>query len=394
MFEFETIKIDGKIYISDYKTDEDIITIPVETTNGEKIYGINSFAFVGQKIRELTIPEEIKDIKENAFIDCYNLETVSLYIQPDKNFFELDKCFIKEINNILFIDKREKDSFKFESDKYIVIKYTDIFKNKKTIYTEAETEIFITELPNLEDLYIPDTYKGKEISLEKMHPYFFDRHACSVKKIRVPKRSFNKPMKIPYLEEICFSSETTTVRVPLSNSLKKVVLYDKVEQIYLGEMDLSKLEEFTIDETIKNLKHFYVENIEISPWYKRIKRDKYDSINYKGLLLDIPDYIKNYIYIMPPNVLFIKNELFKNSKLKEIKFNNRIKNIGQGCFEDCFDLKKVIIPKNIKYIGKYAFYEESEESSEYSKEVIFDGNKESIKIEEGAFETEIWLPFR
>ena len=81
MFEYETIDIGGKIYISNIETDEEKIEIPCKTKENVDIYGIDSLACVGQEMKEITIPDGIKDIKENAFMDCYNLETVFLALK-------------------------------------------------------------------------------------------------------------------------------------------------------------------------------------------------------------------------------------------------------------------------------------------------------------------------
>ena len=65
------------------------------------------------------------------------------------------------------------------------------------------------------------------------------------------------------------------------------------------------------------------------------------------------------------------------------------------CFYNCKNLKKVIIPENIKYIGSRAFFEENDSGIDGpgTKEVIFEGNKEDIELGENCFDQGDWLPF-
>ena len=50
----------------------------------------------------------------------------------------------------------------------------------------------------------------------------------------------------------------------------------------------------------------------------------------------------------PPNFWFIDEDKITHSQIPET--------IYQGAFCDCVNLKKVIIPPSVKYIGEYAFY--------------------------------------
>lgn len=55
-------------------------------------------------------------------------------------------------------------------------------------------------------------------------------------------------------------------------------------------------------------------------------------------------------------VFRIQNEGFKgNKKIREIDFGNRLKNIGAGAFYECSNLKKLMIPWNVKVIEREAF---------------------------------------
>ena len=46
---------------------------------------------------------------------------------------------------------------------------------------------------------------------------------------------------------------------------------------------------------------------------------------------------------------------FANSNLEEISLPNTIEFIGSGVFQDCAELKKINIPKNLTEIGSTAF---------------------------------------
>ena len=61
--------------------------------------------------------------------------------------------------------------------------------------------------------------------------------------------------------------------------------------------------------------------------------------------------------IIPSNCISIKDSVFKGCvKLKDIEFNQNVKNIGKHSFADCANLETIVIPQNCTSIGESAFY--------------------------------------
>lgn len=396
MFEYKTTLINGNVYISECMSDEEYINIPIYTKTGEKIYGIDSFAFIGTEMKEISFPHGLEDIKENAFIDCFNLQTVHFYNENPLFTINVDKSFKKETSNILFLIHSKNYSNYEESKNFIIIGCEDDFmENKKASYIEYDDSIEITSLPEFyPEIYIPETYKGKPIYFNFSNIYYPD-----IKKIRVPSSLRISKLQFKGLKEICFAPDTKDVYLSNTN-LEKIIMYDKVETINArSDVNLNHLKVFTVDESIQILKSFILDSIQKSEWFRELEPSKDGSVNYNGLLLKAPTDKYLEYYNIPNNVLFIVDGLFSNYKmLKKIVFNKQIRNISSECFYNCRNLKILNIPKNIKYIGERAFYEEIQDNcndnSPYGKEVSFEGNQEEIEIKEDCFTKSIWLPFR
>ena len=141
MINFETEYVLDKNYISFLETNESQITIPIRDKSGNLISGIMSYAIVGQDFKTVIIPKEIEDIEENAFFDCPNLEEVYLN-NIVTNKVNLDKCFIKDSNNILFIVGSTISKKDFHSDKYIIIRNSNVFFSPYTKYEEDSNNCY------------------------------------------------------------------------------------------------------------------------------------------------------------------------------------------------------------------------------------------------------------
>ena len=72
------IEHDGTIYITRWYGSDEILAVPAEM-NGLKVSGISRNAFsLSQQLREIVIPEGVKEIEEYAFALCTKLEKVTL----------------------------------------------------------------------------------------------------------------------------------------------------------------------------------------------------------------------------------------------------------------------------------------------------------------------------
>jgi len=83
-------------------------------------------------------------------------------------------------------------------------------------------------------------------------------------------------------------------------------------------------------------------------------------------------------YVLPENVIYIRDYAFAGSELSSISIPDNVTSIGEHAFSRCSNLTNIILPDNIKEIEKYTF------SSCSSLESIFISNSVNL-INEGAF---------
>lgn len=89
--------------------------------------------------------------------------------------------------------------------------------------------------------------------------------------------------------------------------------------------------------------------------------------------------------VIPKTVTSIEGSAFTLcSKLTNVIISEGVTNIGEGAFDRCGDLTSIVIPESIASIGDCAFMDCG------LIEVIFNGNKDNIKIGEYAFSNTPW----
>lgn len=91
-----------------------------------------------------------------------------------------------------------------------------------------------------------------------------------------------------------------------------------------------------------------------------------------GSVPDLPEYRKLEI---PEGVSVIGEKTFLNSVLEEISLPESLERISWMAFGFCKRLRKVIIPKNVSYIGPFAFIGLCRENA-----AIFSGCDESANL--------------
>lgn len=161
----------------------------------------------------------------------------------------------------------------------------------------------------------------------------------------------NLPDTIEEIGEYAFSWCTSLKKINFGKGLKKI-----------GAFVLQKTEvtEVTLPKSIKNIHKNAFEDAE---HLQNIFVDKENSVFYSedgvlfndsiNALVKYPEGKENSSYKIP-NVNFILDGAFKNSKIKNIKFAKTIQSIGNQCFMDS-KLEELILPPEIVTIGKEAF---------------------------------------
>lgn len=116
-FDFKFVEIDGEIYISEIGDfaidDEGKVELPSKTTGGRDVVGIIDGAGNHEGIKEIIIPEGIKDIKDNAFAEANNvtkivIESKDVYDALDDDLFGIGKDNKQNVE--IVVNKKVDDS--------------------------------------------------------------------------------------------------------------------------------------------------------------------------------------------------------------------------------------------------------------------------------------------
>lgn len=146
----------------------------------------------------------------------------------------------------------------------------------------------------------------------------------------IPENAFNRNTKLRQL--ILGSSITKIGNAAFSNckNLQSVIIYSKIKSIplfcfanctSLVNVDLS-FSQISIIET----KAFY--------------------------------YCQNLISIaFPSSLILIKNSAFSNTGLKLLNIPNTVEELGCYCFSECNNIRKIVLPKNLKKIYPMCFFQ-------------------------------------
>ena len=97
------VEKDGTVYITRWYGNDSVLQIPSEL-NGKQVTGIAKGAFsISQQLREVVIPEGIREIDEYAFALCSKLEKITL---PESIIFIDDNAFSScpEVLNVIAPD--------------------------------------------------------------------------------------------------------------------------------------------------------------------------------------------------------------------------------------------------------------------------------------------------
>ena len=96
---------------------------------------------------------------------------------------------------------------------------------------------------------------------------------------------------------------------------------------------------------------------DLSVWCKIIFKDIFSTpLNNEYAKLLIDNQLITQI-VIPKNIKSINNYAFYNCRsLKKVAFHNNITNIGDNAFYGCHELENVVIPDSVTLIGNGAFY--------------------------------------
>lgn len=346
--------INNSIEITKCKDKNKTLEIPSEI-NGLKVTSIGESAFNGMlKLKVVTLPDTIKSIGESAFCSCINLKTVNL----GKGIIRIKSESFADCNNLSNINFPSsltsigKMAF-FSSG----IREVKLGKNVKTIGSKA----------------FSDTLKLKKFTVSKSNKYFSSQKGVlynkkKTKLIKYPVASKRKTFTVPKtVKTICTHS------FYWCKNLKKVKLNKNLRTIGNYAFFYNKnLESINLPEKLKTIGEnaFSVckklKSITIPQSVTFIKYEAFDGcIGVKKLKINANKNLKVDTWafrcigiekLTMPKLKYSGGALFQDCfELKEVVIPDNVTKIREFTFEGCGKLKTVTIPKSVKKIGRYSF---------------------------------------
>lgn len=178
---------------------------------------------------------------------------------------------------------------------------------------------------------------------------------------------FLNTVKLFNVKELVIHNPETMKKIGYDNGLPSSLILETTKLVESDE-DIEWLAHLHLSQS--RINHFSL----IHPAYKEIDGVIYTkdmrsvvavSLDKKNVVIqDGPVRIRSYAFtycdaesvILPDSISRIESYTFhKCSKLKDITFGNNLNYIGNSAFEDCFNLKRVVLPQSVRMIDSHAF---------------------------------------
>lgn len=316
---------------------------------------IGLHAFLGCiSLKNIIIPEGVKKIEWGAFQKCLSLTNVSipnsLEIIEKEVFAECPMLVYNEIDGVKYLGNEENP--------YIIL-VSSTNKNIEEVEIK-DTTIAILEdafegCKNLKEVTIPDKVYSigssafnECYSLEKLtlssNLVYIDAYAfneCNLKELYLTDN-----VKNIIFDAFSYNRELKEIRIP--NCLEKLgddvfkgcnkIKYNEFNNgLYLGNEENPYLILF-------NVQDYDVEEFEINENTKIIAYNAFENCtNLKNI-------------VIPNNVIQIGNNAFNNcTSLQSVVLSNNLNRIEESAFSNCESLENVTFPHNYVLIDDYAF---------------------------------------
>ncbi len=427
---YEYIEQSGGLYITNVKDFGENINIPSEI-NGKKVIGITSFGDATETVKNLTVPDTVKNIGEEALRWCVNLKT--LKIGSGVNYLEADmfsRCDSLESINISAGNKNytSVDGVVYNIAKDTLIVYPlgrgenykvpasvsdiDVLNSWQYVNIDVTFSDTSNSYKTVDDVtYTADMTKVIRCNKDKSGKYdmpntvtkIADNAFSSCEKLTDVKVSDNVTEIVYRAFENC--SSLTNVSIPNTvtaigeyafhncTSLNEVRLPEElvtIDYMAFSQCKLSKIEIPDNVKTIGSQAFYHNESTEITIGKGVEKIDNYAFYGENIENIVIPDNVKemgNGVFSYCQNLKNVNigkgtsaipaSAFSRCESLTNITIPENITEIGAAAFRNC-GLLEITIPKNISYISDSAFSE-----CENLNNVIFEND--SVRIGNGAF---------
>ena len=386
--------------------------------NGVEAIGDLAFAYC-ENLKYIYFPEGLKRIEKDAFNGCSKLESITL---PDSVEFIGDRCFCR-CTGLKFIKLSAQlrvipmDAFEHcqNLQKIILpeglqtIKYSAFNDCKKlrtisfpkSLDTILENYILFGGCSALESIIVDEdssSYKSIDgilysrdcselICFPQNHPFRYYSVPAGVKNIRMYAfsncthlKSITLPDGLQKIEIGAFKKCSNLKQITFGDGLKTIENY-----VFLGCKKLQNLEipgsvqnisEQTFDECPaaisiiqSNFDNYYksIDGTVFTGDGKKLLKYPVTSIESEYIVPDSVIEIGAYAFnncrnlknvILPLNLQKIRKNAFHGcSGIQSIKFPDEIVKIDEVSFEKCTNLEEIILPKKLRSIERFAFSE-------------------------------------
>ena len=307
------------------------------------VTAIDEYAFfMNDYIQSITIPSSVISIKKNSFINCNNLNYITVD-QKNENFVSVDGIlFTKDMSTLISYPSNKS------GDKYTVPdSVTKILGNAFS----ANKNIKILNLPpNLLPIN-PD---------EEKYNKFFRNMFTSLEEINIhpDNNTYTTIDGVLYSKDIstliCYPNNKKSDIFIMPNKVIKILADAFSKNNYLKSITLSENIEYIHDYNLQNFAN--LEEINISD--KNSNFESIDGILFSkglGTLFYYPDNKKGELYTIPESTVIIENYAFSTNKyLKSVVLPYGLQDIKYSAFEDS-NIEEINIPDNNINIYQFAF---------------------------------------
>ncbi len=295
------------------------ITVPDSVTS----IGREAFAYC-ESLNSISLPDGITSIASGVFYGCTSLASVVI---PDSVTYIDDYAFR---NCVALTDVVIPDSVKtIHYDCFVgcsSLKNVTIGKGVSSIHSSA-----FSVCPALENVYISDLSSWCKIAFDSndSNPLYYAENLYLNGELVT---DLVIPENIASIEDYAFCNY---------NKLERVTIHKDVNLISeTAFRDCNSLAEINVDENNETFKS--IDGVLFS--------------NNMIALLKYPEGKKDEAYVIPNNVLIIKDYAFqKNVYLKTVTIPETVATIGEYTFYGCLSLTSLTIPSDVVSIGMEAF---------------------------------------
>ena len=300
-----------------------------------------------QVLKELVIPDDVKKIKNRAFLNFNQLYKLTIHsgveeIAPDA-FYGCEK--IIEIYNLSNCEVNTyRYPFNIDHDVYIhksLDEKSNLIKKDGLVFIYRDSDYYLYDIESVGNIVLPESVECDGIIIDG---YIIDYNAfssCNLKNISIPNSIKGIKAYNYYFKNI------------KSNCIGRLYYIGNDENPYLALLRVADAQYPLVFKDSDNC--------------KIILNNAFENSNFNEIeLSENIIYIGEYAFannfnlgklVLNANIKEISPFLCYKTSIKELIIPSTVLKIGNSAFSQCNKLKTITLPNSIKYIGNTIFYE-------------------------------------